>query len=44
MKKSIIAVFCFFAFFALTASKCNKEDPPKAVVTVKATKEVKAKK
>jgi hypothetical protein len=35
MKKSLIAVFCLFAFFALTASKCNKEDPPKALVTVR---------
>jgi hypothetical protein len=34
MKNTIIAAFCLFAFFALTASKCNKENPPKATVTV----------
>ena len=33
MKNTIIATLCLFAFFALTASKCNKENPPKAVVT-----------
>jgi len=35
MKKSIIAAICLIAFFALTASKCNKDNPPKAIVTVK---------
>jgi hypothetical protein len=34
MKSSVIVALCLFAFFALTASKCNKEEPPKAVVTV----------
>lgn len=33
MKNTIIAALCLFAFFALTASKCNKENPPKATVT-----------
>jgi len=33
MKTTFIAFICFLVFFALTASKCNKEDPPKAVIT-----------
>lgn len=33
MKKTIIAVICVLAFFTLTATKCNKENPPKAIVT-----------
>jgi len=35
MKNSIIVAICLLGFFALTASKCNKETPPKAIVTVK---------
>lgn len=34
MKNSVILIFGLFAFLALTASKCNKENPPKATITV----------
>jgi len=34
MKNSAILLLGLFAFLALTASKCNKENPPKAIVTV----------
>ncbi len=34
MKYSAILILGLFAFIALTASKCNKETPPKATVTV----------
>jgi len=39
MKQSVLFIFCLFAFIALTASKCNKENPPKAIVTVVDNKE-----
>jgi hypothetical protein len=32
MKNTLITVLCLFAFFALTSTKCNKDNPPKAVV------------
>ena len=34
MKLSAILILGLFTFLALTASKCNKENPPKAIVTV----------
>lgn len=34
MKNYTILILGLFAFLALTASKCNKENPPKAIVTV----------
>lgn len=34
MKFPAIIILGIFTFLALTASKCNKENPPKAVVTV----------
>ncbi len=34
MKTTFIAFICLLFFFTLTATKCNKEDPPKATVTV----------
>ena len=34
MKTNFITIICLLTFFVFTASKCNKEDPPKALVTV----------
>ncbi|MBI5542185.1 MAG: hypothetical protein HY951_19160 [Bacteroidia bacterium] len=34
MRLSLVLIFSLFAFVTFTASKCNKEDPPKAIITV----------
>ena len=34
MRLSLILICCLFTFVIFSASKCNKEVPPKAVVTV----------
>ena len=34
MKTTFITFICLFTFVVFSASKCNKEDPPQAIVTV----------
>lgn len=34
MRLSFLLILCLFSFVIFTASKCNKENPPKAIVTV----------